>query len=159
MFIFTARIHKKRLAAAAAAIVLLCGTAFAVSRLDDGRSVDTSAPAAASGKVKSNEDRIAYLERFGWQVSGEPLAVEELLVPEEFDESYTEYLQLQSGQGFDLTALRGKRVKRYTYAVLNYPGGDAGAQASLLISKNRVVGGEVLSTADGGTLHGLEMPQ
>lgn len=159
MFIFTARIHKRRLAAAAAAMILLCGTAFAVSRLDDGRSVDTSAAAAPSGKVKSNEDRIAYLERFGWQVSGEPLAVEELLVPEEFDESYAEYLQLQSDQGFDLTALCGKRVKRYTYAILNYPGGETGAQVSLLICKNRVVGGEVLSPADGGTLHGLEMPE
>lgn len=155
MFIFTARIHKRRLAAAAAALLLLCGAALAVGGLDGGRSVDAAAPASSSGKVKTNEQRVAYLEALGWQVGAEPLAVEELLVPEEFDETYTDYLALQNAQGFDLTALRGRRIKRYTYEVLNYPTGVNGVQASLLVYKDRVVGGEVLGD---NLLHGLEMP-
>lgn len=159
MFIITARIHKRRLAAAAAALILLCGGALAVSRPEGGRSVGASASAAAPAKVRSNEERVAYLEHFGWQVSAEPMAVEELLVPEEFDESYGEYLALQSAQGFDLTALRGRRVKRYTYEILNYPTGESGVQASLLVYKNRVVGGEVMSVRLDGFLHGLERPQ
>lgn len=158
MFIFTAKINKRRLAAGAAALILLCGTALAVGRLDAGRSVDASTSAAAPKKVKTNEDRVAYLENFGWQVSAEPIAVEELLVPEEFDETYEEYLQLQNAQGFDLTELRGKRIKRYTYEITNYPTGETGVQASLLIYKNNVVGGEVLSAKLDGFLHGLDMP-
>ena len=66
--------------------------------------------------------------------------------------------QLQSGQGFDLEKYKGKRVKRYTYEISNYPTGETGVQAGLLIYKNTVVGGEVLSSQLGGFIHGLAMP-
>lgn len=158
MFIFTARINKRRLAAGAAALILLCGTALAVGGRETGHSTDVPASVSASKKVKTNEDRIAYLEQYGWQVEPQPLAVEELQIPEEFDESYTKYLALQESQGFDLTQYRGKRVKRYTYEITNYPTGEVGVQASLLIYKNQVVGGDVLSAQLNGFLHGLEMP-
>ena len=49
-------------------------------------------------------------------------------------------------------------MKRYTYEVLNYPTGEKGVQANLLIRKNTVVGGEVLSPQLDGFLHGLAMP-
>lgn len=158
MFIFTARVDRRKLAAGAAALILLCGTALAVGSLNADRSVDTAASVETSKKVKSNEDRISYLENYGWQVDPDPIATEELLIPEEFDETYEEYLALQSSQGFDLTEYCGKRVKRYTYEITNYPTGETGVQASLLVYKNKVVGGEVLSPKLDGFLHGLEMP-
>ena len=108
--------------------------------------------------VRSNQDRISYLSAYGWQVGGEPLSTQELLIPKEMDGSYHEYLALQAEQGFDLEKYAGKRVKRYTYEVLNYPTGEAGVQANLLICKNTVVGGEVLSPQLDGFLHGLAMP-
>ena len=86
------------------------------------------------------------------------MATQELLIPEEMDESYDEYLTLQSEQGFDLTKYAGKRVKRYTYEVTNYPTGEQGVQANLLLYKNTVIGGEVLSPQLDGFLHGLAMP-
>lgn len=158
MFIFTARVNRKRLAAGAAALVLLCGAALAAGSLGEQPSVGAAAAVEAPKKVKTNEDRVAWLESRGWQVNPEPMAVEELLIPEEFDESYTEYLALQAEQGFDLTEYCGKRVKRYTYEITNYPTGESGVQAALLIYKNQVVGGEVLSPQLNGFLHGLDMP-
>lgn len=158
MFIFTARLNRKRLAAGAAALILLCGAALAVGTTDSDASINAAAPSTAPSKVKTNEDRIAYLESYGWQVRPEPVSVEELLIPETFDETYEEYLALQQSQGFDLTELCGKRVKRCTYEITNYPTGETGVQISLLIYKNKVVGGEVLSPQLNGFLHGLEMP-
>lgn len=158
MFIFTARVTRRRLIAGAAALVLLCGTAAAVSGLSSDRSVGAAATADAPQKVKTNEDRISYLESYGWQVASEPISVEELLIPDEFDDSYAEYLALQESQGFDLTKLCGERVKRCTYEITNYPTGESGVQASLLIYKNKVVGGEVLSARLDGFIHGLAMP-
>ena len=127
-----------------------------------GRRVP-AASASASGLpspkgVKSNEDRVAYLEGYGWQVLEEPLATEELLIPEEMDESYDDYLSLQASQGFDLEQYAGKRVKRYTYEITNYPTGESGIQAGLLVYKSTVIGGDVLSAQLGGFIHGLEMP-
>ena len=81
-----------------------------------------------------------------------------MLIPKEMDESYNEYLALQSGQGFDLEKYTGKRAKRYTYEITNYPTGEAGVQVNLLIYKNTVIAGEVLSPQLDGFLHGLAMP-
>ena len=89
----------------------------------------------------------------------EPLATEELLIPEVMDESYDNYLSLQTGQGFDLEKYAGKRVKRYTYEITNYPTGETGVQANLMIYRNTVVGGEVLSPQMDGFLHGLARPE
>ena len=119
VFIWTARINRKKVAAVFAAAVVLGASLFALTARA-GR--ETSAPAAISPKgIKTEEDRVAYLESWGWQVSPEAVMVEELQMPKEFDDSYTDYLALESGQGFDLTKYAGKRVKRYTYEVLNHP--------------------------------------
>lgn len=156
MFIFTAKLHRGRILAVAVAAVAVCGALVAGNVLA-GTGAAVSAAASPKG-VKTNEDRVAYLESYGWTVSPEPVSVEELVVPEEFDETYTQYLELQKSQGFDLAQYCGKRLKRYTYEVTNYPTGEAGVQAGLLLYKNTVVGGDVLSAQLGGFIHGLEMP-
>ena len=157
MFIFTARVRKGPIAAIAVAAVVVCGVLVAGSILVGGRDAAASAAVDPKG-VKTNEDRIAYLGSYGWTVSEEPIAVEELVIPEEFDETYSQYLELQASQGFDLTDYCGKRVKRYTYQVTNYPTGETNVQAGLLIYKNTVIGGDVLSAQLGGFIHGLAMP-
>lgn len=143
MFIWTAKIHKRKLAALLAAIVVAgAGLVLAVNAV----SRPASATAEPNPKgVKSPEDRVAYLESWGWQVSPNETLVEELAMPEEFGEEYTQYLELQAGQGFDLTKYAGKRIKRYTYEVLNHPSGEQ-VTAHLLICKNTVVGGELMGT-------------
>ena len=159
MLIVTAKVPRRRLALGVAAAALLCCCAVALN-LGQALVRETSASAAPSPKgVKSNQDRIDYLSAYGWQVSQEPVATQELLIPEEMDESYDEYLALQTEQGFDLNKYAGKRVKRYTYEITNYPSGESGVQVNLLVCKNTVVGGEVLSPRLDGFLHGLSMPQ
>lgn len=146
MFIVTARVPRRKLLAGAVTILCCCvvvATALIVTLGD--RAVPTS---AESSKVRSNEDRIAYLNELGWMVSQQPLITEELIIPETFDESYDDYLALQQRQGFDLTEYAGKRVKRYTYGVTNYPNYDGEVQAALLVYKNKVIGGQ-LQAADG----------
>lgn len=158
MLIVTAKIPRRKLAFGVALTALACCCVLALN-LGSGDSWETAAATVPNPKgVKSNEDRVEYLQSYGWEVTEEPLATQELLIPEEMDESYDEYLALQSGQGFDLTKYAGKRVKRYTYEITNYPTGEAGVQADLLIYKNTVVGGEVLSPQLDGFLHGLAMP-
>ena len=139
MFILTARIPKKKLITGSAAVLCCCAVAAALLLLTGGHSVAVSAQAE---KVRSNDDRLAYFSSLGWQTSPLPIRTEELLVPDKFDDSYTEYLALQSQQGFDLTALCGKRVKCYTYELTNHPG-DVPAQISILVYRDRVVGGQI----------------
>lgn len=157
MLIVTAKVPQRKLAFGAALAALVCCCALVLNL--GGAARETAASAVPDPKgVKSNEDRVEYLASYGWEVLEDPLATQELLIPEEMDESYDEYLALQQEQGFDLTKYAGKRVKRYTYEITNYPTGETGVQANLLIYKNAVIGGEVLSPQLDGFLHGLAMP-
>ena len=152
MMVWTAKLDRRKLGILLGAVLLLCGTAGGLFLR--GQFTQASSPADPKG-VKTAEDRVAYLQKWGWVVPDEAAGVEELELPETFGSEYDDYLALQSGQGFDLTKYAGKRIKRYTYDVLNYPGGVK-AQAHLLLYKNRVVGGEIFGE---GFLHGLEPPQ
>ena len=68
MFIWTAKLRRGRLVAGVAAIVVLCGAVALVGGVLSARGVDAVSPAPASPKgIKTNEDRIAYLESYGWQ--------------------------------------------------------------------------------------------
>lgn len=157
MFIVTARLPKKKLLAGCAALLCCCVVVVTAVVLSAGGQA-VSASAEVKG-IRNNDDRVAYLTNLGWTVSSQPIATEELLIPDQFDDTYAEYLALQESQGFDLSRYRGKRVKRYTYEITNYPTGETGIQAALLVYKNTVIGGEILSPVTGGFLHGLQMPQ
>lgn len=152
MFIWTAKLNKKKLVLTLTAALLVSAAAFT---LLGGRGTAASATVNPKG-VKTEEDRVSYLQEWGWQISPQAALVEELALPEEFGEEYGKYLELQTGQGFDLTRYAGKRIRRYTYEVLNYPTGESGVVAHLLICKNTVIGGEILG---GSFLHGLSMPE
>ena len=158
MLIVTAKLPRRALALGGllTALLVCAGTLLPVFSPVLPTGAEQSIPSPA--KVRSNADRVAYLSEYGWEVSPEPLSTEELLIPAEMDESYQEYLALQQEQGFDLSEYAGKRVKRYTYEIYNYPSGETGVQANLLVCRNTVVGGEVLSPRLNGFLHGLAMP-
>ena len=159
MLILTAKVPRRKLLRGALLAAALCCALTIFLAAGRGGSSPVSADARPDPKgVKSGEDRVAYLEGWGWQVKPEPLSVQELLIPAEMDDSYQEYLAMQTRQGFDLTKYAGRRVKRYTYQVTNYPTGEEGVQADLLICRNTVIGGEVLSPRLDGFLHGLEYP-
>jgi len=161
VFIWTAKVDRRKIGLVLVAAVLLCAVAvFAAGGLEALSSgvmaakTATSQPANSKG-VKTEEDRLDYLAQWGWLTGPEAVSVEELELPKEFGADYEQYLMLQTNQGFNLTKYAGKRIKRYTYDVLNYPGGVEGVQVHLLMRKNTVIGGEVLGP---GFLHGLQMP-
>lgn len=105
--------------------------------------------------IRTAEDRIRFLNGFGWEVAqGEPETAE-VTVPARFDKVYESYNDLQKAQGLDLTRYRGKKIMRYTYRIVNYPGYDGSVLASLLIYKNRIIGGDICSAEPSGFLHGF----
>lgn len=115
-----------------------------------------SLPAQATVTVSSNEDRIAFLQSYGWIVEEEPYEIVEIIVPSEFDAVYTEYNKIQMEQGYNLLKYSGKRVKRYTYKVTNYPGrSDDNIYANMLIYESRVIGGDISCVALAGFMHGF----
>jgi hypothetical protein len=152
MFIVSAKLTRKKMIGAAviAGIVLIT----VIFLLTNNNSVEASS--AANKKIKTNDDRIAFLSSMGWDVSSEPVETQEVLIPETWDAAFLHYNQLQAQQGFDLAKYKNKKVTRYSYRVANHPSGENGVSANLLCYKNRVIGGDIQSSAPNGFLHGLE---
>lgn len=156
MLIVSAKLPRRRLVLSGILAALAC--LFAAGPLVPAARQTAAISDPSEKGIRSNEDRREYLQQLGWEVSPEPIATQELQIPNQMDDRYEEYLSLQSQQGFDLSNYAGKRVKRYTYEVYNYPSGETGVQANLLMYRNTVIGGEVLSPQPNGFLHGLSMP-
>ena len=122
--------------------------------------VATSASAANSeinySKIKNNEDRIAFLKQFGWEVSPEETESEQVTIPAEFDKIFSGYNEIQKAQGLDLAKYKGKTMMRYTYDVTNYEGYEGKVQANILVYRGKVVGGDICSADINGFIHGFE---
>ena len=61
----------------------------------------TAAPVLANGetvnydKIKTNDDRIAFLRQFGWEVESTPKEEATVTIPSEFDKVFLGYNELQ----------------------------------------------------------------
>ncbi len=107
---------------------------------------------------KTEEQRQEFLTALGWVVNPEPDEVVEVIIPKKFDDVYENYNNIQKEQGMDLSRYKGKRCKRYSYTVLNYPGGAQNVRLNLLVCGNKIVGGDVSSMGLDGFLQGLAFP-
>lgn len=153
MMVMTAKVDMKKilliLAAAAAlilAFVLITG------------SGETSAAATSAPATPTNDGRVQFLKDFGWDVNNSPKESSHVRIPEESNEVFERYNALQKGQGYDLSAYAGKKVMRYVYTVNNYPGATEPVYATLLVYKNRIIGGDVTDTSAKGQIQGFKMP-
>ena len=120
-----------------------------------GSEVEDSAEIVRYEKIRSNEDRIAFLAQFGWEVEGEPAESTTVTIPREFDKVFAAYNEMQRRQGLDLSDYSGKTVERYTYTVTNYEGHEGTVLANLLIWRGRVIGGDICSADSNGFVHGF----
>ncbi|MDO4173181.1 MAG: DUF4830 domain-containing protein [Eubacteriales bacterium] len=168
MFIFTAKLNKRKALlgiAAAAALALTAGVAVRlagdVAAMEPWNGSEQAAGSAeqaeetVSTMALTNEERIAYLEACGWEVDENSCVIQEVIIPSDFDETYQSYADLQARQGFDLERLKGKRVKQITYTVTNYPE-EGDIIAELLVYRGNIVAGDICSMqTDGGFTRGL----
>ncbi|MDR2671579.1 MAG: DUF4830 domain-containing protein [Oscillospiraceae bacterium] len=158
MLVFTTRLTRRGLAAAVIlAGALLCGIILLAARLGAGpRDAVESTPTPRD--IHNNEDRVAYLESFGWRVEPQPLEVQEVRIPDEFDAILQNYNEIQLSQGFDLSRHKGKRVMRYRYEILNHPQEAFEVYADLLVDGDTVIGSDVHTAELDGFMAGLTRP-
>ncbi len=111
-------------------------------------------------KASTHEERMAFLSQYGWELDEEPVEVQEVIIPSEFDDTYTAYNEIQKDQGFDLTVYAGMRAKRWTYIIKNYVGYENKdcIRVNVLVYDGLVIGGDVCSIELDGFMHGFQMP-
>lgn len=149
MFVLTLKWNKKiALLVVLAVAVLLCVLIFAIG--SGSRGTD-----AVSQSVKTNEDRVKFLQNLGWEVDPTPISEKTVVIPKEFSDIYDTYNGLQLDQGYDLSLYRGMEATIFTYTVTNYTGYSGTVVADLYVVNSRVVGGDIHSLALDGFMHGL----
>ena len=147
MFIKTIKLKKPNylaiaLLAAIACLVVIVGlTAYKLTR-------------KTTYELGSEQQRQQFIKEMGWETEKEFSDCKKVTIPQEFNQVYESYNELQKQQGFDLSRYAGCEGKLYTYKVLDSNLGD-NVLASLYVSDGRVVGGDVHSTALDGFMCGL----
>lgn len=106
-------------------------------------------------RMTNEHQRQEFISSLGWETDKEYDTCRIVIIPQEFDEVYTNYNDLQKQQGFDLEPYKGKTVEIYSYPVYNYPQ-EENVSLSLLVCDGKLIGGDVCSTQLGGFMQGLK---
>ena len=120
-------------------------------------SQETASQNDVNLSAETHKERMEFISQFGWQVDEEPVQVKEVIIPQEFDDVYTAYNDIQRSQGFDLTEFTGERAKCWTYTVKNYEGyeNQECIQINIMVYDGQVIGGDVCSVELDGFMHGF----
>ncbi len=159
MFSISVRFDKRRLSAVLLLTALVGAGAFCAKEALWSSSISTESratPRRVDTAAANEQQRRDFMAAYGWEVSEEPIEVRSILIPSEFNEEYEKYNYIQKQQGFDLSRHRGRECRRYVYEILNYPGGVQDARITLLVYKDRIIGGDISSSSADGFMHGFD---
>ena len=154
MKMFTLRLKPKTifgLILIATGVVVIAVTFFA-------NHVAGDRPASGSVTLATDEERAEYLTSLGWRFSSS-FEEKQIRIPMEFNETYSQYNEIQKSQGFDLEPYKGETVTVYTYNILNYQGyeNEDYILANLIVLNGELIGGDICSTsAENGFMQGLK---
>ena len=155
MFIYTVKASSlKFFAILFAAVAALAALIAVIPEYDDAGEI--AVVSVDYSDIKTNEDRVNFISGFGYEVEKDSCMTENVTIPETFDAAYTKYNDLQRSQGLNLNKYKGKNATRYSYYVKNYDGYDGKVLITLLVYKNRVIGGDVTGIDGNGFVHGFQ---
>ena len=152
MMVMTAKVDMKKIlliTAAAAALILALILLLGEPSQDAATTAVTVSPSA-------NDGRIQFLKDMGWEVTTSPTQSSQVKIPDATSAVFERYNNLQKSQGYDLSSYAGKNVMRYVYQVNNYPSATQPVYATLLVYKDKIIGGDITDTAANGQIRGLK---
>lgn len=158
MFIYTVKASRlKYFALLICSIAIILTVAAVVPKQQKYESV--AVVAYDYSDITTNDDRVSFLESFGYTVDPNPLEVVSVTIPETFDSVYEKYNDLQRSQGLNLKRYSGLNVQRYTYAINDYNENTENVIANLLVYNDNIIGGDICKTGTDAFLHGFKMPK
>ena len=153
MLILTTKVDKPKLMLAAIAVI---GAILLLLALTGGDSAPT---AAMDQTADTNDARVKFLTDLGWDVTASPAEAGEVRIPKGPDEVFDRYNELQKSQGYDLSKYAGKKAMRYVYQINNYPNAKEPVYATVLVYKDKIIGGDITDTTPGGRIQGFAKNQ
>lgn len=127
--------------------------------------IEKNEPVNATKDVKVSDlsDIIVKIGEYGYQVEKSPEEIEQIYIPEKFNDVYKSYNELQKYQGFDLEKYKGKIAKRYCFKITNYKDvikdnkyNYDEVYVNIFACKNKIIGGDVFSRNIDGFIHSFD---
>ncbi|MCL2883952.1 MAG: DUF4830 domain-containing protein [Oscillospiraceae bacterium] len=150
MFVFSFKMTRQQWLLALFGVVAVIGLVVVLAMKPNAAASAAYKPVTATDTAA----RVSFLQSLGYTADPQSEEVREVQIPDRFDDVFTQYNALQKTVGMDLEPYRGVRVKCWTYTVTNYPG-DAPAVAHLYTLNDKIIGGDIASTEQGGFLNAL----
>ncbi len=91
------------------------------------------------------EGHHAFAEQFGLTLSHNPVMIQKVRIPSDFNTVYQHYNKLQQSVGLDLLPYSGKKCTLYTYQIVD-PAFPEETVLHLLILNGKVIGGDISET-------------
>ena len=151
MLIMTTKVDKRKLLIAAVAVVAAIALLAALGGGDSAPTASMSTAPAAD----TNDARVKFLTDLGWEVTPSPTESGEIRIPKAGDQVFDRYNELQKSQGYDLNKYAGKTVMRYVYQITNFPDAKEPVYATVLVYKDKIIGGDITDTTPGGRVQGF----
>lgn len=154
MFVYSVKTKQLKVLALVVFVIITVICLFVLSK-------DSSQLTSSNNKMVLNatthEDRMNFVSQLGWEIDETSVEVCEVILPSEPDNVFLGYNDIQKTQGYDLTKHMGKRVKRWTYTVKNYPNYENTelVHINLLVYDGEIIGGDICSVELNGFMHGL----
>ena len=149
MMVMTAKVDIKKVIAALAAVAGVI--VVLILLLGGGNSSTTTAAPSVAG----NDGRVQFLKNLGWDVNASPAESGQVRIPQPENQIFSRYNDLQKSAGYDLSAYAGRTVMRYVYKISNYPNATEPVYATLLVYKDKIIGGDITDTAASGVMQAL----
>lgn len=156
MFLVSLKSLKGKLFLLVSAIVTIT-IVFAVISSSENTENSKATDDTLDFSASTDEERMSFITSIGLIVENEPSAVAEIRIPDEFDETYANYNEIQKQSGLDLEPYKGCTAKKWTYTVTNYPGYEEtqSIKINLLVYKGKIIGGDICSFEIDGFMKGL----
>lgn len=154
MFVYSVKTKQLKVLALVVFVIITVVCLFILSK-------DSSQLTSSSNKMvlkaTTHEDRMSFISQLGWEIDEASVEVCEVILPSEPDNVFSSYNEIQKTQGYDLTKYMGKRVKRWTYTVKNYPNYENTelVHINLLVYDDKIIGGDICSVELNGFMYGL----
>lgn len=153
MFLLSLKSLKGKMILLIAAIIAAIAV-LVIINTGDAEAQAAKTDSAFNFSASTDDERLNFIAQLGCTVENEPVSVSEVLIPQEFDEVYKQYNELQLSSGFDLNAYKGCTVKKWTYQVTSCPEFEdcENIRLTLLVYKGKIIGGDICSTELDGSI-------
>ena len=104
-------------------------------------------PASQSEGIRcsTTQERVDYINSFDLKTDSKEES-KEIIIPEQFNDVYNKYNEIQKQQNFDLTDYKGKTAVMYTYNITNYKDND-NVIANLIVYDGMLIGADLCDTS------------